>query len=789
MIGKTQLPSESPERKPESYRLEEISRELQGLPIWVGWRREQRVNKNTGEVKEAKVPYNVRTGKRAKSNDSSTWSSFEEAKAACESGAYDGAGICLSDPYIGGDLDGCILPDGSIEPWAETFIHELNSYTEVSPSRTGVRIIVKGKLPAGRRQFEFGDRPHHGWGLYDSYGARYLTLTGWLLNGNGSIAERTKELRQVHERFFPPKATASSKAKPGTKSKAAAPGASLTDDEVIARMLAAKNSEKVWKLFGGDSSDYRSPSEADSALWTILAFWCNNDAEQIERIFRRSGLMRDKAEDRPDNYLRSGIRKAIQWTTETYRPSTAAHIVGENGEPDLIHIHFTDTGNAERLLRLHGEDLRYCYEFKSWFYWNGQRWVRDTTEHVRRLGKHTIRRFLEQAIAQDNDNARKFAHSCLDARRLHAMLSLAQPEVPISVAQFDVSDKLLNFENGTVDLSTGKLRPHQRGDYITSLVHYSYDPAASCPRWLQFVDESMGGGADASEGDLETAAELVGFLQPALGYSITGETGAKAVFLLYGIGDNGKTTLLSVIRDLVREYSATIELDVLTSREDSNNTAAARAQLLGKRFVITNEAEDGQKLSSARLKRLCQGEGGLISACRKYENPITFRETHKLWMDSNFKPELPSSDAAIWSRLHLVPFIKTVPKERQDRQLRDKLLAEAPGILRWLVEGAVRWYAKGLPPSKTVTKATREWQEEVNRLRHFLEERTEEKAGAYVWHKNLFASYKGWSEENNERHVLSARKFSEQMITMGYKKEHKEKGAAWLGIRFPANGA
>jgi putative DNA primase/helicase len=293
----------------------------------------------------------------------------------------------------------------------------------------------------------------------------------------------------------------------------------------------------------------------------------------------------------------------------------------------------------------------------------------------------------------------------------------------------------------------------------------------------------MGGGVHASEGALERADELVRYLQLALGYSITGETREKAIFVPYGSGDNGKTTLLSVVRDLIREYAATVGLDLLTTKEDSNNVAAARAKLLGARFVSTSETEEGQRLSAARLKRICQGPGGEIEACRKYENPITFRETGKLWLDANHKPERPATDAAVWSRVHLIPFTVTIPKGDQDHQLRDKLLAEAEGILAWLVEGAVCWYANGLPPSKIVSEATNAWKEEVNRLRAFLDENTEA-AQEHIPNKNLFASYKQWCEENNERYVLSQQKFTDQMEAMGHKRERKEQGYVWLGIRF-----
>jgi putative DNA primase/helicase len=452
------------------------------------------------------------------------------------------------------------------------------------------------------------------------------------------------------------------------------------------------------------------------------------------------------------------------------------------GPPNLIPFHFADTGNAERLVAMHGADLRYCFAFRKWLIWDGTRWIMDDTGRALSLAKRTIADFLRQAIEARNEAAEKFARSSLEIGRLQAMLTLAQPELPIKPPELDRAPHLLNFVNGTVDLRTATLRPHRRSDLITKMVgHFQYHPEATCLRWRRFLGEIMGVSADANEAALQRADELIAYLQLALGYSITGETSEKALFVPYGSGDNGKTTMLSVVRDLIHEYAVTVGLDLLTTRDDSNNVAAARAKLLGARFVMSSETEEGQRLSAARLKRICQGPGGEIEACRKYENPITFPETHKLWIDANHKPDLPATDAAVWNRLRLIPFTVTIPKEKQDRKLTATLRAEAKGILAWLVEGAKRWYAEGLPASKAVADATKAWREELDRLRVYLDEHTEKATGGYVLNKILYESYKSWCDENGER-ALPQSKFSAQMEAMGYRKEHMKAGNVWKGV-------
>jgi hypothetical protein len=280
--------------KPE---FENFPNELSGLRIWVLWRYEKRADKK-GVVGETKVPYSAKNAKRAKSNDSDSWSTLDAAVEKFNGGGFSGVGFCLTPPYVGVDLDNC-RPDGKTdEPWAAEIIRELDSYTEVSPSGHGVRVIVKGELPDGRRQREFDDR------------GRFLTLTGCRIGGNGSIAERTAELGRIHARLFPPET------KTKAKSKA---DAFVGDDELIERAKKAKDGGKFARLWAGQwENDFPSQSEADASLCAKLCFWTDRDAGRIDRLFRMSGLYRDKWER--EDYRQATINRAIERTTQTWKP-------------------------------------------------------------------------------------------------------------------------------------------------------------------------------------------------------------------------------------------------------------------------------------------------------------------------------------------------------------------------------------------------------------------------------------------------------------------------------------
>jgi putative DNA primase/helicase len=450
--------------------------------------------------------------------------------------------------------------------------------------------------------------------------------------------------------------------------------------------------------------------------------------------------------------------------------------------PDLLGYLFNDHGNAQRLIAMHGESMKYCHAMKKWLVWDGRRWAVDDTDQARRLAKEAMLAFFRQAAEARNEAAEKFARGSLDSRRIASMLSMAEPEIFVRPSELDVDPDLLNFLNGTVDLRTGELRLHQRTDLITKLIHYEYHRGAPCPRWLAFLDQIMGGGPDASEGALERAHRFIGYLQRAFGYSLTGSTTEKAVFVLFGAGDNGKSTMLNAVRQLVEEYSALLQADTLMVRQESNNTQADLADLRGARFVQTSETEEGQKLAQGKLKRITQGMGK-IKATRKYENPIEFPETHKLWIDTNRKPTIrDADDRATFNRLYPIPFTVSIPKYQIDRGLSAKLLQEAEGILAWLVEGAKLWHESGLEHPPEVEEAKNEWHSEMDQLGRFIRERCVEDASLQVPASTLYAAYTHWGQQSGEREVMTSTAFGRKLTDRSFAKKETNRGVVYLGI-------
>ena len=703
---------------------------LTELDQWVLWRYEDRHGRRT------KIPCQP-DGGAASVSDSATWNSYAkvcEVRRQNES-SFAGIGFVFTahDPYAGVDLDNCFDGSSELKPWACPLIERFSStYMEVSPSGKGVKIFVKGRLPGRGKRKDLGD---HAIEVYDN--GRFFTVTGQVLDGAPRhIEDHQAEIENLYKEISGGRAN----------KRFASKGQSAIPHEELHDTLVSYAGTMRRRGFSLESIE--------------LALWQENCAKG----------------ERP--YGREHVRKIAE-SARTWEPQSDAH--------DLLPYLHNDEGNASRLIQLHGRDIRYCHALKKWLVWDGRRWAVDVTDQVRRLATETMREFRKQGLSIGDSNAVRFARGSLNVRRISNMLSMAEFEIFVTPEQLDKDLYLLNFENGTVDLRTSALRPHDRKDLITKLVHYSYRPDAQCPRWRAFLDRIMGGCSDAGQGDMERARRLTDYLQRALGYSLTGSAIEKVFFMPFGNGNNGKSTMLTTYRQLIEEYAVVVQADTLMARQESNNTQADLADLRGARFAQTSETEEGQRLSQSKLKRITQGMG-TIKAVRKYENPIEFKETHKIWMDTNRKPTIrDADDAATFNRLHPIPFTVQIPNDEIDKRLPEKLLAEAEGILAWAVAGAKSWHELGgLDPPPEVKAANDEWRAEMDQLAHFIEQCCILGKGFTAQASALFYAYKGWCESNGESSLTNTA-FGRKLGEKGFCKRHVATGTQYEGIGLTAN--
>jgi len=441
-------------------------------------------------------------------------------------------------------------------------------------------------------------------------------------------------------------------------------------------------------------------------------------------------------------------------------------------------FNLTDMGNGERLVEYYGHVLRYCYERKHWLIWNGKVWEWDTGAKITVMAKLAVRNIYHEAGNEPDEKKHKeladHAKRSESDHRLNAMINLAQsePGIPVRVTELDTDSWLFNCLNGTIDLRTGQLLPHRKDDLITVIVPTEYQPDAQCPRWLSFLDQVTGGDT-----------ELMAYLQRAIGYSLTGDTRSQVIFLLYGLGNNGKSTFTMTIRRLMAAYAERLDADdlMMKDRKLGGGPKEGIANLKNKRYVVGSELQDGKRLDVSLIKDMTGGE--TVKGRRLYEHEVEFIPTFKLWLYGNHKPVIADSTLSIWRRVKQIPFEVTIPDTEIDPDLSSKLETELPGILSWAVKGCLDWQQYGLKEPEAVTTATARYRHEQDILGDFLEDCCILEPLATIPKADLKEEYQKWCQDNSIEPVTQ-RTFKARLVEKGIG-DYKGTGGqrCWKGIR------
>jgi putative DNA primase/helicase len=462
------------------------------------------------------------------------------------------------------------------------------------------------------------------------------------------------------------------------------------------------------------------------------------------------------------------VEDAPAWMPAAAPAAASKVVLGETSE------HLTDLGNARRLVGLHGKDLRYCHALGKWLVWDGTRWNPDADEEVTRRMVEVIHQMHGLAGCQANKQARealeRWAKQSESDGKIRAAISLAesQRELVIAPDQLDQHPWLLNCENGTLDLRTSELCAHRREDYLTQKAGAAYDPTAECPTWFVFLRKIM----DGSE-------EMVGFLKRAVGYTLTGQITEQCLFILWGRGQNGKTTFLNAIRDVTGDYQYHAPFSTfLYERHHSirNDLAALR----GKRYVTAIEADPGERLSESVIKTVTGGDPMTVRFL--HHEFFSYYPHYKLWLGVNDKPVVRGTSKGTWRRIRLIPFTVVIPDSEIDGSLGEKLRGELPGILSWAVKGCEQWRQGKLAPPPEVLNATGQYREEMDLLGGFISDSCLIGAGAQVKAGELYTAYKSYCERTGER-ALCQRDFGLGVEQRGYEKDKGTHGVRlWKGL-------
>ena len=428
----------------------------------------------------------------------------------------------------------------------------------------------------------------------------------------------------------------------------------------------------------------------------------------------------------------------------------------------------TEDGLATAFARRYGQDWRYCAQWGKWLVWTGIRWNPDQLLYIQHLSRNICR---TASIKAHTPRLRaKLASSSVISAVERIVRS--DPKHACTAEQWDADVWLLNTPGGVVDLRTGVIRRHDRTDRMTKVC--TAVPKGDCPTWRAFLFDVTGGDA-----------ELMDYLQRMVGYCLTGVTSEHALFFLYGTGANGKSVFVTTIATILGDYAANAPMDTfMETRSDRHPTDLAG--LRGARFVASIETEQGRRWNESKIKTITGGDK--VSARFMRQDFFEFFPQFKLLIAGNHKPSIRNVDEAMKRRLHLIPFTVTIPPEKRDGKLTEKLLLERDGILAWALEGCLLWQRAGLRRPQSVLNATDEYFEAEDAMGRWLEERCVRVEGAKSLTSELFNDWKAWAEGAGE-YIGTQRRFSDLLITRGVEKWRNTagvRGYRGIGLIAPA---
>lgn len=438
----------------------------------------------------------------------------------------------------------------------------------------------------------------------------------------------------------------------------------------------------------------------------------------------------------------------------------------------------TDVGNARRFAEKYKNRLRYVPQWKSWMKWDNRRWCPDTKNSVVELVKFAAREYFSEGCKLPEGDERKAAvkHGLQSEKQaqLFAAIKLAEsdPRLAIDASDFDSDPWLLNCRNGTVDLKTGKLRPHRREDLTTKIAPVWFDPQASSKRWDAFLETATGGDRD-----------LRNYLQKIAGYALTGDISEELFPVLFGPPASGKTTFLEAPKAAMGDYAATAAFETFLKQSQPGAARGDLARLVGVRLVTSSEAPAGHQFDDATLKQLTGGD--TITVRHLYGHEFEYKPQFKIFLAGNDRPVVRDGEQALWRRLKAIPFPNAIPVEERDQGLKKYLtdpLGGGPAVLAWMVEGALAWQRDGLQEPEAVKQATQEYRSEMEIFGQFVEDRLIEEPEQWATTAEIYSAYEDHNRASGNRYPYGQRRVTSMLRSRGHAPGRRRGKRGWLGV-------
>ena len=434
-------------------------------------------------------------------------------------------------------------------------------------------------------------------------------------------------------------------------------------------------------------------------------------------------------------------------------------------EPVVAGVRCSELGNGAVLADRLAGHFRHVSGSKQWMEYVDGRWQPDLRCRVHQEALRGILGLYERLggveDARDRKRLRDHLHRSESHRAVQAALAFAAVDARIATSEgdLDATPGLLNVRNGTIELATGSLRPHDPDDLLTKQAPVVFDELTEAPRFQQFLHTIMP--------DKPTQC----WLQQFFGYLLCGDPKEQIVPIAYGEGQNGKSTLVDVTSGVLGPYALKADIETfLTQRHGGGGAAASPdlARMRGVRLVFASEPAAGRRLHVGRIKDVSGGES--IVARRLYGEPFEFTPQFALWISTNKKPIVPGDDPALWRRLRLVPFTVTIPEERRILGLADVILAdEASGVLNWMLEGLRAWQTAGrLPHVETITQATHDYRTESDEIGLFIAQCCQTGPTLRVSATDLYQAFTQWFAREMGGKAPSQTRFGRDLADRGF---------------------
>lgn len=431
---------------------------------------------------------------------------------------------------------------------------------------------------------------------------------------------------------------------------------------------------------------------------------------------------------------------------------------GDNGE----FYEWQDYGLAELFARLFMNECRFCPGFKSWYVFDGGRWVKDV-ESVIVSGKvadfvRLLNIYCQNIPDEDvRENYGKYIHKIGDRRARDRIMKDAKSNMTIDAEQFDQSPYLINCLNGTYDLKTNKFYHAKAEDFITKQTHFNYtrQKNAKSDLWIKFIDDITEHNKDKSD-----------YIQRALGYSILGKSNEECMFILHGkTTRNGKSTLLNTIEYMLGDYATVSPVGIICKgrKSTAENASPMIMNLKGRRFVTMAESDEYGKLDEEVIKQLTGGEK--ITGRALYQNAVTFLPQFTLWLSCNDLPAVTDKSLFASDRIRVIEFTKHFSQKEQDKNLKNKLTTpeNMKGIFAWLIEGYKKYQKQGLVMSDDMQRVVRKYESDNDVVLQFLMEKCERVPESSIKAKDLYREFKLWLRAEGYPVKMSIRKFNDEM--------------------------